>query len=89
MPCYFFLLRNGEFDVEDDDGLELPDDVSARDKAMHFARGLLAAAVLDGRLPLHERVVVMAQNGREVVSVSFGQAVYFERLRPPHVRRVD
>ena len=88
MPQYFFLLRDGEFDFDDDEGLELANDASARDKAIVFARDLLAAAVIDGRLPLDERVLVMAQDGRKVFSMTFGQAVSFERLRQPHVRLV-
>jgi hypothetical protein len=88
MPLYFFLLRDGEFDVDDEEGMELAGDASARDKAVFFARDLLAAAVMRGRLPLDERVLVMSQGGREVLSMTFGQAVGSECLRQPHVRLV-
>jgi hypothetical protein len=75
MPRYFFTLRGGDIDTEDEDGIALPDDAAAHERAVDFARDLLAAAVLEGRLALHERIVVRDETGRSVESLSFGQAV--------------
>ena len=75
MPHYFFDLRGGEIETDDEDGLPLPDDAAAHQKAVTFARDLLAGAVLEGRLALHERIVVRDASGRLVESLSFGQAV--------------
>jgi hypothetical protein len=75
MPRYFFKLRGGDIETDDEDGLALPDDEAARDKAVAYARDLLAAAVLEGRLALHERIEVEDQTGRAVASVTFGQSV--------------
>jgi hypothetical protein len=75
MPRYFFELRGGEIETEDEDGLQLPDDAAAREKGVTFARDLLAAAVLEGRLALNERIVIRDDTGRFVESLSFGQSV--------------
>lgn len=53
----------------------LSDDAAAQRKALAFAREQLAAAVLEGRLALHERIEVQDETGRTVASVSFGQSV--------------
>ena len=75
MPRYFFHLQDGEIETTDPEGLILPDDGVARERATAFARDLLAAAVIEGRLALHERIVVEHENGRPVLTLSFGQAV--------------
>jgi hypothetical protein len=75
MPRYFFMLRGGDIEADDPDGLVLPDDAAAHEKAIVFARDLLAAAVLEGRLALQERIEVRDENGRTVANLSFGQSV--------------
>jgi hypothetical protein len=75
MPRYFFELKGGDIETEDEDGFPLPDDAAAHQQAVTFARDLLAAAVLEGRLALHERIVVRDEAGRLVESLSFGQSV--------------
>jgi hypothetical protein len=75
MKRYFFELKGGDIETEDEDGLALPNDAAAHDKAVAFARDLLAAAVLEGRLALHERIVIHDESGRTVESLSFGQSV--------------
>jgi len=75
MPRYFFHLREGTIETDDPEGLILPDDEAAREQAMEFARDLLAAAVLEGRLALHERILVVDETGRTVLDLAFSQAV--------------
>lgn len=75
MPHYFFELRGGDIEADDLEGLELPNDEAAHAKGLVFARDLLAAAVMEGRLALHERIDIRDQMGRMVESISFGQAV--------------
>jgi hypothetical protein len=58
--------------------LELRDDAAAREKAMIFARELLAAAVLEGRLALRERLMVEDESGRLVLKISLGQSAGLE-----------
>jgi hypothetical protein len=55
---YYFILRGGDIETDDPDGIVLPDDAAAQRKALAFARDQLAAAVLEGRLALHERIEV-------------------------------
>lgn len=75
MPFYFFHARGGEVECDDDEGSELPSDQVAREKATYYARDLLAAAVMDGRLALHESIVVEDDGGRTILTLTFGEAV--------------
>ncbi len=75
MPRYFFDLSGGDIETQDDEGLPLPDDAAAHDKAITFARDLLAAGVLEGRLALHERIIIRDETGRCVESLTLGQSV--------------
>jgi len=75
MPQCFFVLRGGAIETDDEDGLSLPDDAAARKKAVSFARDLLAAAVMEGRLALHERIVIQNEDRETIEEVTFGQAV--------------
>ncbi|MBC9033721.1 hypothetical protein IAG41_15100 [Sphingomonas sp. JC676] len=74
MAQYFFRLRNGGIETDDEESLDLPDDTAAREKAMISARELLAAAVLEGRLALRERLLVEDESRRLVLSMSLGQS---------------
>ena len=75
MPRYLFHVRGGPIEADDAEGLDLPNEEAARQKAAEFARDLLAAAVLEGRLALTERIVICDAEGREVAALSFGQSV--------------
>lgn len=75
MPHYFFHVRGGPVEADDEEGCELPDAAAAERYAVGAARELLAAAVLEGRLPLEERIDVTDASGRRLLSLSFGEAV--------------
>jgi hypothetical protein len=75
MPRYFFHVRGGPVEAEDEEGSELPDATAAERYAIVAARELLAAAVIEGRLPLDERIDINDASGRRLQSLSFGEAV--------------
>ncbi len=75
MPRFFFHIRGGEIECEDEEGLDLPDDGAAQKEAIRSARHLLAAAVLEGQLPLEESIVVADDGGGTITTVTFGEAV--------------
>lgn len=75
MPRYFFHVRGGPVEADDEEGSELPDAAAAERYAISAARELLAAAVIEGRLPLDERIEVSDASGRRLLSLSFGDAV--------------
>jgi hypothetical protein len=74
VPQYFFHLHEGGSVLEDEEGRSLPDDAAARDAAVQSARGILAAAVLEGRLPLSDMIVVTDHLGQTVARTSFSTA---------------
>jgi hypothetical protein len=75
VPRFFFHIRGGEIECDDEEGLDLPGEGAARYEAVRSARDLLAAAVLEGRLPLQESIVVTDDGGGTITSVTFGEAV--------------
>ena len=75
VPQFFFHIRGGEIECDDEEGMDLPDKDAARQEAVRSARDLLAAAVLEGRLPLHESIVVTEGGGGTIITVTFGEAV--------------
>lgn len=79
MPIYFFHLRGGRVEADDDEGIVLSGIVAARAEAVRSARSILAAEILEGRLPLGERVVVVDEAGREVLDLPFAVAVEQDR----------
>ncbi len=75
MQWYLFQLRGGDIETIDEEAVPLPGDAAAHERAILIARELLAAAVLEGRLPLDERIEIADSSGSPIGSVTFGQAV--------------
>ena len=73
MPRYFLHLFDG-VDPSDEDGSELADDAAAVALALKSARELAADEVKRGCLRLDHRIDAVDENGRLVVSISFGEA---------------
>jgi hypothetical protein len=48
MTIYFFHVRHGEDLVEDDQGVDLPDQGAAREEALQIARAAIAEAMSVG-----------------------------------------
>lgn len=75
MPRYYFHLHEDGSVIDDEEGTELVDDAAARFVAVRAARDVLAGAVMRGRLPLTDVVVVTDHIGQTVFSLTLGAAV--------------
>jgi hypothetical protein len=75
MALYFFHVRGGRLETEDEEGAELPDEAAARQQALVGARSIIAAEILEGRLTLGERIDVADAAGKLLFSLTFAQAV--------------
>jgi hypothetical protein len=75
VPRYFFHLHEDGAVLVDEEGAMLTGDAAAREKAIRAARGLLSGAVLEGRLPLSDLIVVTDHIGQTVFSISLGACV--------------
>ncbi|HYJ30590.1 MAG TPA: hypothetical protein VEW25_09650 [Allosphingosinicella sp.] len=77
MPRYFFHLRN-DVSTDDEEGLEVPDLVGARDYAIFNARAIAAENVHKGHLDLSHRIEIGDETGAIVDTVTFRDAVSVE-----------
>lgn len=77
MPQFFFHLYDDDVS-RDEEGIDLPDEAAARDKALECARDMACVEVLKGRLRLHHRIEVEDEAGRTVATLTFGDAVTLE-----------
>ncbi|WP_116091825.1 DUF6894 family protein [Sphingomonas crusticola] len=76
MPQYYFDLHECGTVLEDDEGHELPGTDAARDMTVKFARSIMAAEVVEGRLCLGCHIVVRGENRDVLLQVPFRQAVH-------------
>jgi hypothetical protein len=74
VPMYFFHLHEDGSVLEDEEGRDLADDVAARLHAIRNARDVLVSAVMEGRLPLKDTIVVTNHRGQPVLSLALGDA---------------
>jgi hypothetical protein len=74
MRRFYFHLYNDETSI-DDEGIELPNEAVALQKAAKDARTMAAQSVLDGHLVLHHRIEVVDDKGEKVGTVHFGNVV--------------
>ena len=77
VPRYFFDLHD-DLDVQDEEGMILPDDEAAMSYALENAREIACAQVRDGRLNLKHLIAVRNENRRPLFTVPFGEAVQVE-----------
>jgi Domain of unknown function (DUF6894) len=62
MPRYYFHVND-----DDDEGVELPDDATAREEA----REAFGAMIREGGVPAKARMEVKDETGRRVVNLEF------------------
>ncbi len=75
MARYYFHLRDGRDVLLDPEGMELEGLSIAQEQAMRSARAILAAEVLEGRVPLYMRIDVEDGGGVIVHRLPFTAAV--------------
>ena len=75
MPHYYFHLRHGSQLTIDDEGQDFPDDDAARAEAAKSVHEILAEEIRSKHDDVPEAMVVADEDGREVASVPFADAV--------------
>ena len=75
MPRYHFNIRNGYGFTADDEGLDLSSEKDARVYAIKGARSLISAEVMEGNLDLSGQIEVTDDQGDQVMTVRFRDAV--------------
>lgn len=74
MPRFYFHLFNDVTSL-DEEGVELPDDAVAMQRAATNAREMAAQSVRDGHLVLSHRIDVGNEAGDNIGTVRFGDVV--------------
>ena len=69
MPAYYFRIQTGDHVVEDEEGSPHPDLQAARAYAVMAARELLAAVIRWGEEIPPDRVIVIDEEERELLTV--------------------
>lgn len=77
MPRFFFNLRD-DISIEDCEGKVLADAEKARELAVQHARGMMSEDIKDGRLMLKDEIEVVDEAGRQVIRLSFRDAIDIE-----------
>jgi hypothetical protein len=75
MPHYYFHLRHGSQLTIDVEGEDFPDDDTARAEAVESVREILADKIRNQQAEMPEAMVVADEDGREVASVPFADAI--------------
>ena len=79
MPCYHFNIRDGRGLTRDDEGLDLSSATDARALAIKGARSLISADALDGALDLSGQIEITDDEGDDVMTIRFRDAVRVHR----------
>jgi hypothetical protein len=74
MARYYFHLYDDVVTI-DDEGMDLPNIIAARDTAIAMIRGLICGDVQNGRLDLRHRLEVSGQDEERLLTVRYGEAV--------------
>jgi hypothetical protein len=77
MPHFFFHLFD-DMVTRDEEGKTLPDEAAARDYALHNIRELICDDAKKGRINLAHWIEIADEQGQEVATVRFSEAVIIE-----------
>jgi hypothetical protein len=75
MARYFFHLHDA-MDVTDEEGVELADRERVREFAINSIRDVASESVSEGRLNLDHFIEVMDDQGHQVMTVGFSEAIH-------------
>ena len=81
MPRYFFHVRNGIGDAEDEEGRELPSVEAARREAIKGVRSIISDEVKQGLIDLRGEITVTDEDGAALIRLGFEEAVELRRER--------
>lgn len=75
MARYHFNLYNSDGLIEDEEGRELRGISEVRAEALRGIRSIIAEEAMQGRIDLRGRLEVVDEEGRNVLTLSFREAV--------------
>ena len=81
MPRYFFHVYD-DLIVRDQDGIDLADAEAACAAALAGAREMMCAQLMKGRLRLYHCIEVEDEEGKAILTLTFGEAVSIETAQP-------
>lgn len=87
MPLFYFHICNGQGFIEDEEGLDLPDQEAARMQAMTGARDFMAGDLREGRLDLASFIEVEDEAHNLLFTLNFADAVRVNSGSAPVRRR--
>jgi hypothetical protein len=87
MPRFFFHICNGHGFIEDEEGVDLPDEPAARSNAVEAARDVMAGDLREGRLDLTSFIEVEDEAHRLLFTLTFAEAVRVNTIPDPARRR--
>jgi hypothetical protein len=83
MPRFYMHVCNGNGFVEDDEGVELPDEATARTKAIAAARDVMAGDMRKGELDLTSFIEVEDEAKQLLFTLTFADAVTITHRHSP------
>jgi hypothetical protein len=86
MPRFYFHIGDGHGFIEDEEGLDLVDEASARRNAVAAARDLMASDLRQGRLDLTSFIEVEDDSHRLLFTLTFAEAVTVNSIADPKPR---
>lgn len=78
MARYFLHIRGGQDDIEDSEGLVLPDLEAARHQAVAGARSIICDDVMNGHIQLDARIDIENERCELLLSVHFRDVVQID-----------
>ncbi len=75
MPRFYLHLCDGDGLVEDEEGVELPDEAAARTAALASARDIMMDEVRSGTLDLTSSIKVEDEDGMLLFTLPFAEAL--------------
>lgn len=82
MPRFYLHISDGHEFIEDEEGMELKDAEAAREEAIRGARDVMAEDIRSGELNLSSFIEVEDEEGRWLLTISFGEVVELTQRHP-------
>jgi hypothetical protein len=82
MPRYYLHMSDGNGFIEDEEGVDLPNEAAARATALRCARDVMMGELRSGRLDLTSFIEVEDEQRNLLFTLTFADAVQIRRHSP-------
>jgi hypothetical protein len=79
MPRFYLHMSDGNGFIEDEEGMDLPDEAAAREAALRCARDVMTGELRSGRLDLTSFIEVENEQRKLLFTLTFADAVQIKR----------